>query len=52
MHYIVNVDHNSMAEVIVKGFCKYCVSSAVDETVLICCGMVVKRVWMLGVSVG
>ena len=38
-------------EVTVKGFWKCCISSAVGEPVMICCGMALKRVGMLGVSV-
>jgi len=37
--------------VTVEGIWKCCVSNAVDGTVLICCGMAVKRMGMLGVSV-
>jgi hypothetical protein len=35
----------------VKGFKKCCISSAVNKTEDICCGMAVKRMGMLAVSV-
>jgi hypothetical protein len=34
-----------------KGFKKCCISNAVDGLMIICCGMIVKRMGMLGVSV-
>ena len=37
-------------EVTVKGFRRCCISSATDG-LMICCGMAVKRVGMLGLSV-
>jgi hypothetical protein len=35
----------------VQGFKKCCISNAVDQTDDVCCGMVMKRMGMLGVSV-
>jgi hypothetical protein len=35
----------------VRGFKKCCISSAVDGLRTLCCGMAVKRMGMLGVSV-
>ena len=34
-----------------KVIVKFCVSNAVDEVDVICCGMAVKRIGILGVSV-
>jgi hypothetical protein len=55
MYYSVNVDPNGMAVispvVTVKGFQKCCISDAVNKTDDICCGMAVKRMGMLEVSV-
>jgi len=54
MYYLVSVDHNCMAahltRVTVKGFKKCCTSNARDELMMICCGLAVKRMGMLGVS--
>jgi hypothetical protein len=38
-------------EVIVKGFKRLCISSAKAGLMMTCCGISVKRVGMLGVSV-
>ena len=53
MHYLVNVDHKSMArnsaDVTMKVFKNSCISSAVG--LIICCGMAVKRMAMLRVRI-
>jgi len=55
MYYLVNTDDNCTAvhltKVTVKGFKKCCISNAGDELMIVCCGMAVKRVGMLGVNV-
>jgi hypothetical protein len=38
-------------EVIVKGFQKFCISIQVDGTMVVCCGLALKRLGMLGISV-
>lgn len=35
----------------VKGFKKYCISNAVDKFMMVCCGMAMKWIQILGVSV-
>jgi len=39
-----------LTRVTVKGFKKCCTSNARDELMMICCGLAVKRMGMLGVS--
>jgi len=53
MYYSVSVDHKGMSpEAIVKGLKKCCISNVMGMgLMMICCGMAVKRMGMLGVSV-
>jgi len=54
MYYLVNVDNciaAHLTRVTVKGFKKCRIFNAGDELMTVCCGMVVRRVGMLGVSV-
>jgi hypothetical protein len=49
------VDHDSIAAHLTRneceGFKRCCISSEVDETMLICCGLVLKSMGMLGAGV-
>jgi hypothetical protein len=49
--WIVTAWPHIAPEVIVRGFKKCCISSAVDGLMALCCGMAVKRMGILGVSV-
>jgi hypothetical protein len=55
MYYLVHIDNKNMAghspEVIVKGFKKCHISMQCMRLMMICCGMVVKRMGMSGMSV-
>jgi uncharacterized ferredoxin-like protein len=55
MYYLVSVDHNGMAAHLTRSDCIGFLRSAVCPMqwmgLMICCGMAVKRMGMLGISV-
>jgi hypothetical protein len=51
MYYLVNVDHNAMAAHLTRSEREELISTAIDGTHDDSCGMAVKRMGMLEVSV-
>jgi hypothetical protein len=49
--WIVTSWQCSSSEVILKGFKKCCISDAVDELIMTCCGMTVKGMGMVKINV-